>query len=220
MAKPRILFIFDWDDTLFPTHWVVNNRINVDKNNITDRYILHFVELDNRLSKLLMHSSMLGTILIVTNATKDWVVQSSGLLPKSYKVIERVATIISARELYQDKFEMPDWKIRTFNYNLINYVGVATQIITIGDSDFEHKALASLSKPYYVGKKLKAIRFSTNPSYEVLMDQLEVLTNSLSYICSQNKHMDLSFKAFLDDVQGVSECNNFWDYGYGNDAFS
>lgn len=212
MNKERILFIFDWDDTLFPTKWFIDNKINVDRREITDKYILQFIELDNKLSNLITRASAIGTIIIVTNATRDWVTQSSKLLPKSTKVLARVATIVSARELYQDKFEMADWKMRTFNYNLLNYVSMATQIITIGDSEFEHNALISLAKPYYAGKKLKTVRLSTSPTYEVIIDQLNVITMSLDSICKPIRHMDIVFKQKVQEVQGLSECDNFWEY--------
>jgi hypothetical protein len=212
MNNERILFIFDWDDTLFPTKWFIDNKINIDKREITEKYILQFIELDNKLSILLTRAASIGTIIIVTNATKDWVLQSSKLLPNSSKILQRVATIVSARELYQDKFEMADWKMKTFNYNLLNYVTMASQIITIGDSDFEHNALVSLAKLYYKGKKLKTVRLSTSPTYEVVIDQLNVLSTSIVSICKHNRHMDIVFKQKVQEVQGISECDNFWDY--------
>jgi len=200
----KTLFIFDWDDTLFPTHWFVTNDIKIDKEIDAGRYILYFTELDAQIYRLLKLASDMGTVLIVTNAVKHWINIATRLLPKTATLIKERVTIFSARDLYRDKYEMKDWKIQTFNNELADYVEMAKQIISIGDSDLEHNALISLLNITTIN--LKAIRLVATPTYDILIDQINMLTKSLPEICSLQQHLDIQFKSNISNVDGFMEC--------------
>ena len=104
------LIIFDWDDTLFPTSWVISSKIN------TNSYVM--TDLDNIVYTILKHCLRYGTVLIVTNAMPEWVHMSSNSLPKTKKLIGKYIQIISARNLYQKKFP-EDQKIPLNSLNKI-----------------------------------------------------------------------------------------------------
>jgi hypothetical protein len=204
MNNKNTLFVFDWDDTLFPTNWYMSNGIKASQEVDAGKYALYFIELDTYMYRLLKLATELGTVLIVTNATREWVVISTTLLPRSAKLISSSIPIVSARDLYQNVYDMPYWKLRTFHNDISRYIKNANQVITIGDSDFEHRALASLNNPQIPRKNLKAIRFVKSPAYDILIDQLSTLTKSLNDICKQRGHLDLNFNVPSMMVNGVA----------------
>jgi len=199
ISKQHTLIILDWDDTLFPTNWVFRNGINLLVSSDRQQYIVYFQELDRVLAKLLIKLSKYGKIIIVTNALPEWIKTSSIVLPKTYNILKQLR-IISARALYQQfSSNMMDWKEMAFkneiadeykNQKFIN-------IISIGDAEYEYKALISLDKWDNDTKKiLKSVRFMRYPSHDLLVDQLEVLMTAIPEIICKNNHLDLKFDQF------------------------
>ena len=93
--------------------------------------------------------------------------------------------------MYHQVYNINEWKRRAFINNIYNYVQWSDQIISIGDAEYEYYALISLNK--YTNPKtcLKTIKLVKTPSFEVLIDQLDVITKSLYDIYKQSTHMDL-----------------------------
>lgn len=208
----QIIFVFDWDDTLFPTSWMSANNIKADDNftNMNsfgwnnamqkyDYYSKYFTELDNHMYKLLKYATMIGKVIIITNASKEWILTTSAKLPNTRTIIDSSVIIISARDLYQYKYDMPSWKMKAFNNELIPHLNNANQIITFGDSHFEHQALISL-KSMISQNKLKVIRFIQSPEFNVVIDQLDILTRSLITICQTPGPLDIQFNPHSQHV--------------------
>jgi len=200
ITKKETLFILDWDDTLFPTNWVMQNGINLTIQATKDQYTIYFQELDRVLSKFLKRVISLGKVIIVTNALLVWIDISSVVLPHTYHLLKKVE-IISARGTYKNKSsKMMDWKMMAFrdlidrefqNMKLMN-------IISVGDAEYEYQALIALNNRQLGTKKyLKSVRFMKDPTHEVLVDQLEVLSSAIQKIWDKNKHLDLKFKVCL-----------------------
>lgn len=185
------LIIFDWDDTLFPTSWILSNGIEVRNIVSIRRYIVYFNELDNLVHKLLSTTLLIGKVVIVTNANINWIGITKHTLPKTSELIEKYIPIISARDLYNGVCDMNKWKIYAFNNNMNNVITWANQVISIGDAEYEYNALISLNPRIDVGKKLKAIRLVKNPSFDIVIDQLEVITKAMPDICNRKDHLDL-----------------------------
>lgn len=199
ITKHKTLFILDWDDTLFPTNWIMKNDINLMVSTSRDQYIIYFQELDRVLSKFLQKVSSLGKVIIVTNALPDWVNISSVVLPTTYNLLRKIK-IISARGTYRLKSSnIMDWKIMAFrdiidkefnNLSLLN-------VISIGDAEYEYQALISLNnRKKGIKKYLKSIRFMKDPTHDILIDQLEVLNDAIPKIWNKDKHLDLKFDHF------------------------
>jgi len=199
ITKKETLFILDWDDTLFPTNWVMQNGINLTVSSTRDQYIIYFQELDRVLSKFLKRATSLGKVIIVTNALLVWIDISSVVLPSTYHLLRKVE-IISARGTYKDKSpKMMDWKMLAFrdlidrefkNIKLMN-------IISVGDAEYEYQALIALNNRKLGTKKfLKSVRFMKDPTHDILIDQLEVLNDAIPKIWNQDKHLDLKFDNF------------------------
>jgi hypothetical protein len=199
ITKSHTLIILDWDDTLFPTNWVMKNGINLLNTFNKDKYIIYFQELDNVLSRVLLTLSKYGKVIIVTNALPEWIKVSSIIMPKTFLLVEKIK-VISARGIYQQySSNVNDWKEMAFK----NEVAIEFKnkkfinVISVGDAEYEYKALISLYKWNHRNEKihkiLKSIKFMKDPSHDVLIDQLEVLMISIPEISKKTTHLDLKF---------------------------
>lgn len=208
MKKFKTLIIFDWDDTLFPTSWVVGNDIDLADPKIQNKFIVYFSRLDMLLYKLLTTCIEYGTVFIVTNAVIKWVQVSSSILPNTQKIINNNIKILSARDTYQSDYpdRMDLWKRLTFQDLVFNNFDKHKHknkdkykhqhIISIGDAEHEFNALINLYNESSITKDrlLKTIRCIKNPSFESLIDELEVLNSCIIKVLTTTDHMDLKFK--------------------------
>jgi hypothetical protein len=191
------LFILDWDDTLFPTSWVTKNSIDIVNNETRDGYIEHFKILDRHLSSFLKNILSLGNVVIVTNAMKDWVKISSIVIPKTYNILKKIE-IVSARSLFSDKTNNPmDWKKNTFQLIINNFYENKNimNVISIGDAEYEHQALVSLTQLHFDKiKYLKSFRLIREPNYDQLVEQIDLLDTYIHKFWNLNKQLCKTFK--------------------------
>lgn len=197
MYKHKTLFILDWDDTLFPTNWVVKNGINLMNSSIREQYIVYFQELDRVLSAFLKNTTSMGKVIIVTNAMLDWIQISSIVLPKTYILLKKIK-IVSARGTYRNKSSnMMDWKVMAF-HDVVDEEfqdNSLMHVISVGDAEYEYQALIALNKMKNeeTTKYLKSVRFIKNPSHDTLIEQLEVLNFAIQDVWLKRNHLDLLF---------------------------
>ena len=200
MKNFKTLVILDWDDTLFPTSWVVKNSIDLNKQEVQRKYIDLFVKLDSLIFNLLKNFLKYGKVVVVTNAMVKWVKISSAILPNTQKLINETIDIISARDMYQKKMpgNMFAWKKLIFEQLVMEHFmnkHRVENIISVGDADYEFQALVDLYENFKKKKRiLKAVKFLSSPTYESLIDQLEVLNKSIHKVCTSKSHMDLKFR--------------------------
>jgi hypothetical protein len=197
ISPQNTLFILDWDDTLFPTSWVTRNNIDIINNSSRDRYVEHFKSLDRALHSFLKNISKYGKVIIVTNALKDWVKISSIIMPQTYHLLKGI-NIVSARSLFGEQTkDVMEWKKRTFqiiidkefdNKKLMN-------IISIGDAEYEHQALVALTQSNFDKiKYLKSFRLIKDPTYEQLIEQVEMMDTYIHKFWSLHKQLCKTFK--------------------------
>lgn len=198
ITKHNTLFILDWDDTLFPTSWTTKNKINIINKN-SQGYIEHFKSLDRTLCPFLKKLKEYGKVIIVTNALKDWVKISSIILPQTYYVLKSI-NIMSARSLISNQTsDIMEWKKRTFqmiideefkNKSIMN-------IISIGDAEYEHNALVSLTQTNFNKIKfLKSFRLIRDPTYDQLIEQIELLNTYIDKFWYLNSQLCKTFKLY------------------------
>jgi len=201
----KTLIILDWDDTLFPTSWVMKNNIDVQDENNKQKYLMLFSQLDNLLFNLLTKFLTYGDVIIVTNAMTKWVYMSCNVLPYTLKLINKKVTVISARDIYSK--HIPDgikhWKTHIFKGVVNDFYDEAKvhhveNVISIGDAEYELDALIDLYNDHHVDRTrkrvLKSVQLIRYPTYEVLLDQLDTLYKCSHKIVKSKKHMDLKFK--------------------------
>ena len=197
MQTYKTLIILDWDDTLFPTTWSLQN--NIDYSNNTGKTKKYFTILDNTLYQLLSNLLRYGQIIIITNATTGWIHTSCEFIPKTCNLIKEYINIESARDIYQNVYpdEMSQWKLLLFNdiAHRHNKLYKYQNIISIGDAKYEFDALTNLyNKDSYFGNRLlKSVRFVTTPSFDTLIDELIILNKCIDNIYKNKQHMDMMF---------------------------
>lgn len=190
------LIILDWDDTLFPTTWIMKNNININEKGMRKLLTQILYKLDIVLYNFLTITQRYGKIIIVTNALPVWVKISSSVLPKTHELIKKIK-IVSAKKNYKtESNKMMDWKKLAFRDEVTNEIinNNINNVISIGDAEYEYYALIDLYKTTKGSKILKSIKLMGKPDYEILMDQLKVLSNSIQIICNKQTHLDLVFK--------------------------
>ena len=195
---PGPLIIIDWDDTLFPTSWTVKKGIKLALAEDRNKFMIRFSRLDMLLHKLLTLCLKFGRVVIVTNAMTKWIDISTKILPNTGRLIREKIKVISAREKYQDKYpsDIYKWKQLVFQRLMVEHYPSLTSnvqnIISIGDAEYELEALIKLANPRRT-QYLKSIKFIRIPTYDMLIDQLEVLLKSIQMVVRRRQHMDLRY---------------------------
>ena len=193
------LIIIDWDDTLFPTSWSLKNNINMAESN-------YFSRLDITIHKLLSKLLENSKVIIVTNAMKKWITMSGKTIPNSYELIKDNINIVSARDIYQKKHPSKNsmWKKLVFKRLIddhfkkhIRNKNKVQNILSLGDAEHEYKATINLYDNC-MPRLLKTIRFMSNPSFDGIIDQLEILDKSLDKFVKNKRNMDLYFYPNLE----------------------
>jgi hypothetical protein len=205
LSRNRTLIILDWDDTLFPTTWVTTNDINIRNINNTQNSISsYFKQVDIELEILLKLLLKCGHVAIITNAMLNWINISSNILPKTSKILANGdgmfdIEVISARGSYQSiSKDAMDWKKLAFEEIIKNNkFRKVNNIISVGDAEYEYKALINLyddcknPKNY---KLLKSVKFVKYPTNHVLLDQIKVMQDAAVKVCTRKTHLDLRFE--------------------------
>jgi hypothetical protein len=164
------------------------------------KYIDQFERLDNYLSSALLHMTKLGDVVIITNALPAWIELSVSVLPKTKKCLSYI-NVISARLRYQNNTidnKMTNWKKQTFVDEIINRHKTQkrhyTNILSLGDAEFEHNALINLYNFELLPHKyLKSIKFIKSSDYMIVLEQIEMMHTHIEQICKMTRHIDLTF---------------------------
>lgn len=192
--KNNTLIIIDWDDTLFPTSWTMSKKYKISDPEHYNFYVNLLSDLDIILFTFFKKILNLGKIMIITNALVQWFHLSCNLLPKTYKLINKTVDIVSARSDYQHIHpnNLYLWKELAFK-KTANLEYRAKNIISIGDADYEYKALINLYDANSA-KYLKSIKFMGSPELNNVITQIHILNDNISNICYVEKHLDKVFK--------------------------
>lgn len=190
----KTLIIFDWDDTLYPTIQTVVNKNNGDSE-------INYEMIDNKIYKLFDLILGYGKILIITDASKSWVVNCLQSLENTKQMFNdnqiKILSTIDIIKEYNLRFEKnlrlfkEEKKIKIFDiideiYNDYN------NIISIGDSKKEYSALSYIfRKPSNKNKLFKTIKFYQYPTSDLLLKELKLLYLSFIDVYKSNKNEDL-----------------------------
>jgi hypothetical protein len=187
------MVICDWDDTLFPTSWINKENIDLTDLRARYRYARYFDALDKYLSSTIKRIKKHGDLMIITNATRQWVLITLTVLPKTKKTLKDIP-IVSARESFQHHCSIQDWKKYTFKAELSKKGRTHYKnIISIGDAHYEHRALVSLYRWDVIPHKyLKSIKFTRSTDCIDLFNQVRMIGTEIKNITSAQRHLDLT----------------------------
>jgi hypothetical protein len=160
-SKVRWLHIIDFDDTLFPTTWLINylsggksmdtltdeERVAANISNIDEEHKRKIYDIETEILSLLNTALSSGKVYILTAATYEWISYIIyNFLPRLLPLTFDKIKIYSARERYF--FRNPDnrasfeWKtLSMVDIIYTEYRGSPMHIVGIGDRVSDHEAL-------------------------------------------------------------------------------
>ena len=185
------LIIFDWDDTLLPTSFLLNKNIIDSENKLSEKEKSKLQKIEELVKNLLTLSLSKGEVYIITNAGEGWVEESSKrFYPNINDILDQIE-VISARKDYEEKYpkETKLWKIGAF-LNLKKRLNedLITNIICLGDSVFEMDAGKILAGTF-IHAVIKTIKFMERPKLEELIKQLNLVLNQFNSIFNSYKNL-------------------------------
>jgi hypothetical protein len=128
-AIDNTMIVFDWDDTLFPYHWLTANGVNFEIVSVPPQIVEEMERFSQLICQILMKAMAVGQVYIITNAQEGWVeATASVFMPNVYSLLQdrsvnNYIRIVSARR-HQEQLQ-PDspetWKIETFRDEILKY---------------------------------------------------------------------------------------------------
>lgn len=186
----KSVIIFDWDDTLLCTTYLRDAPfIPREMQPLMQR-------MANAVVKLLEMSLEVGHTFIITNAEEGWVEESASIfLPTVVPMLNKIS-IISARSTYEAQCngDVSQWKKRAF-LQLGKQLPQTpiTNLLSIGDSNFEHEA-ARLLGQQFSGSLVKTVKLQERPSPEDLVKELEVMQGKFVSIAQKAANLKIHFE--------------------------
>lgn len=194
MEKTKI--IIDWDDTLFPTTWFMKNKMP----NVADFLLTGSIndntkeikKIDRIIYLIIRKCLKYGEVVIITNATLDWIMACLDFLPRTKKFLsDSKIQVISARQNAVLNDMINNKKI---TFKKVIDVNEYNNIISIGDGMGEYLALINLCDKFIeCNSHLKTIKLVEYPDFDNVVEQLIILGRSIKKIVSAPSHLDLQF---------------------------
>ncbi|OEH79436.1 hypothetical protein cyc_06913 [Cyclospora cayetanensis] len=212
------LIILDYDDTLLPTNWVaVQHRVGLG-----DAVPLALQqELQHLTSRVLQTLSLClagGRVVLVTNASAEWVERSgSKFMPVLWQELQKQQiAIFSARDrLQQQGVPQRLWKVRVFTELVTETLGplVALEggpccVVSIGDGEGEREACLELCRSLPGAHWLfKSLKLLGQPTCSQLASQHLLLQQAFRDILLVPQSLDMTVLDYKSDVEGGVEAS-------------
>jgi len=192
--KHQCLIIFDWDDTLMYTSFLLHPSSGSPHTaNPTTRRLLKAIE--KAACTLLEKAISLGNTFIVTNAQKGWVEQCVDCYMPSVRPYLAKVPVISARTAYEPEYpDVKEWKNRAF-LELAKMLDpeVITNVISVGDANYEMEAALLLAQ-HFPNSFIKTIKLKEQPSPEELMKELDLLAPKFETMITRAHNMKIKLE--------------------------
>lgn len=200
-TKEETLLIFDWDDTILPSTWLMQQGLSLDPGSELNAWHQgHLAAVAQHAIEILRAAKQFGTVILVTNAERGWIELSCHkFLPMLYSSLEGVA-IVSARSTYETpEVQSPlDWKLRAFESEILKFFGAECldqlesrkNVVSLGDSSNEREALLRTTAAV-PGCRPKSVKFVEHPDISQIVKQHALVLNCFSQIVHHDGHLDL-----------------------------
>ena len=202
------ILIFDWDDTLLCSSYLIKHNYFMDETNEhkLNKYKDKLNKLETYVYTLLVAAIQYGDTYIITNASYGWVEFSARkYYPKVVSLFNSLR-IISARHIYEKDYpnNAALWKYCTF-INVANLYDKqrVTNIIAFGDSDYELEAANKMGMLFNEAF-VKTVKFQKQPKPESIVQQLNLVIQQINDIHSSTRNM-----AIKVNKKKYKEANNF-----------
>lgn len=186
--KHQTLIIFDWDDTLMYTSFLLHGM----SHGVTPATRQHLQNIERASYNLLEMALGLGHTFIITNAQEGWVEECVARnMPSMRKILERVP-VISARTNHEaDCTNLNQWKKRAF-LELGKQLDkeTITNLVSVGDSNFEMDAVHLLGQQFS-RSLIKTVKLQESPNPEELMKELDLIVSKFRKIVEKATNMKI-----------------------------
>lgn len=178
----NILFIYDFDDTLFPSYnYTLNKQFNDKQWNM----------LDNIIYSILYNSLLIGKIIILSDAMEIWINTILNKLPKSNNLIKNnISIFTTGKYLIKYQFNFTHFYKYQILKKIINKYDFK-YIINIGDGFNEYIATLLLHKNFNIN--ITHIKMLKKPSFFQLYNELVILNNNIN-LMNNNVNKEYFFK--------------------------
>jgi hypothetical protein len=199
------LIIFDWDDTLLPSSWLLQQGLKIAPNskppNDEQKEVLSRVA--QHVVRTLSMAKRAGTVIIITNAEKGWVeLTSRHFLPAVVPLLEGIK-VLSARSTFEPNWPAHPikWKSLAFYNEIVAFYAMARKqyaegyrenVMSIGDSMHEREALIEATELRDCWTK--SIKFLDAPSPAHLSIQHRLLRTCLPTLVELDDNADLCLR--------------------------
>ena len=201
-TKEETTIIFDWDDTLLCSSWLIQKGVdlfNLEKT-VTEEILEKCKLLSESVIPLLEEAKRLGQVIIITNSTNGWVdISCRALMPDVIPVLSDIP-IVYAQSVYKHKSTVPlMWKqyavVEEMGRSLKRATGKRRNILSIGDGPAEQEAMRSLKYFYSFGLSgstvVKSVKMMEDIDVIFLIHELCTLLPILPRLVAQDEDMDL-----------------------------
>lgn len=196
------LIIFDWDDTLLPTSYLVSDCSLQGDIELSRPEMEKMKQIEQNVGSILKESIEKGKAYIITNAGINWVKYTAKRFYRNIINLLNRIEIISARSEYEKLF--PDntrqWKIQAF-LDIVKDVDIkkVTNIICIGDSLLEIEAGRILASKFNKAF-IKTIKFRDTPKLDELLKQLKLVSQKFGSIYSSIKNLTIRIEKKKNEI--------------------
>lgn len=202
VAAEATLIILDWDDTLLPSTWLLNEGLQIADGSAppNEEQKAELSKVAQCVIQTLRKVKRLGHVTLVTNAEKGWVELSCRkFLPEVAPLLEgiKVSSARSAFETAQAQSPV-DWKRMAFNKEIgtflqmpsrIAEIGLQNNIVSVGDSMSERTALMEATEG--MDCWAKSLKLLERPSPDQLVKQHDLLCSCLRQFVDHEGSLDL-----------------------------
>ena len=187
------VIIFDWDDTLLPTSFLVSDGPFQEEIELSRKEKEKMKQIEKKVGSILEKSIEKGNTYIITNSGVSWIEYTINKFYSNIINIFQKIKIISARKEYEYTFpgNARQWKIEAF-LNILRDVddNKLTNIVCMGDSIFEIEAGRILASKF-ARAFIKTVKFKESPKIDELLEQLKLVYDKFGYIYSSIKNLNI-----------------------------
>jgi hypothetical protein len=206
------IILFDWDDTLCPSHWIRANKPALGFHTPAPQEELYQVplrKLEGAVYALLELALKLGRVAIVTNASEPWVLTSAkNFMPRLVPLVQAIPclyarSIAGSGGIYSD-LPPQRWKEVAFQQEIDGFYSRYEHqswknVISIGDSTFERDAVryVVLGRETTAQKRCrtKTTKMLDAPTIDELIAQVRIVHDALAMMVQHDGNLEIEIDA-------------------------